>query len=39
MFYLISMMNFKFWGAYLLGGQVSVEAWHSFLKAGIALPI
>ena len=39
MYSLISMMNFSFLEVYLLGDQVSVEAWHSFLKSGIALPI
>lgn len=39
MYSMILLMNSEFWEVYLLGDQVSVEAWHSFLKAGIALPI
>ena len=39
MYSLILMMNSEWWEVYLLGDQVSVEAWHSFLKSGIALPI
>lgn len=36
---LILMMSSEFWTVYLLNDQVSVEAWHSFLKHGIALPL